>query len=56
MITIKHVLQDGTEVNSIDGKVIKAEQFGVLYETINRMQKEGVNGSAGTDEQVLSEC
>jgi hypothetical protein len=42
MITIKHVLKDGTQVESIDGKVIKADQFSVLYETINRMQKEGI--------------
>ena len=41
MITIKHVLKDGTEVDSVEGKVIKAEQFDVLYEVINRIQKEG---------------
>ena len=40
MITIKHVLKDGTEVENIDGKVIKADQFPVLYESINRIQKE----------------
>ena len=41
MITIKHVLKDGTAVGSIDGKVIKANDFSMLYEVINRMQKEG---------------
>ena len=42
MITIKHVLKDGTQVDSIDGKVIKASDFNVLYEVINRInQKEG---------------
>ena len=41
MITIKHVLKDDTEVDSIDGHVIKAEEFTVLYEVINRIQKEG---------------
>lgn len=41
MITITHVLKDGTQVESIEGKVIKAKDFSVLYETINRMQKEG---------------
>lgn len=56
MITIKHVLKDGTQVESIDGKVIKADQFDVLYETINRMQKEGASGSAGTEAKVSSEC
>lgn len=49
MVIIKHVLKDGTQVESINGKVIKAEQFGVLYETINRMQKEG---DQNTDEAV----
>lgn len=37
MITIHHVLKDGTEVDSIEGKVIKAEEFQVLYEVINRI-------------------
>lgn len=41
MITIKHVLKDGTQVDSIEGKVIKADQHELLYEVINRMQKEG---------------
>lgn len=41
MITIKHVLKDGTEVDSIEGKVIKADEFSLLYEVINRIQKEG---------------
>ena len=50
------VLKDGTQVESIDGKVIKADQFDVLYETINRMQKEGTSGSAGTEAKVSSEC
>ena len=56
MITIKHVLKDGTQVDSIEGKVIKAEQFGVLYETINRIQKDGTNGSEGTDRKISQEC
>lgn len=43
MITIHHVLKDGTEVDSIEGKVIKADEFGTLYEVINRIQKEMKN-------------
>ena len=38
---IHHILKDGTEVDDITGKVIKAEDFPVLYEVINRIQKEG---------------
>lgn len=38
---IRHVLKDGTEVPDISGHVIKSEAFPVLYETINRIQKEG---------------
>lgn len=49
MITIKHVLKDGTQVDSIEGKVIKAKDFTVLYEVINRIQKEG---DQKTDEAV----
>ena len=41
MITIKHVLKDGTKVDSVEGHVIKASEFKVLYEVINRIQKEG---------------
>ena len=37
MTTIHHVLKDGTEVESIEGHVIKAEEFQVLYEVINRI-------------------
>lgn len=39
MITIHHVLKDGTKVDSIEGHVIKADEFQVLYEVINRIQK-----------------
>lgn len=52
MITIKHVLKDGTQVDSIEGKVIKAKELSVLYEVINRIRNE----PAGTDEKVPSEC
>lgn len=37
MITIHHVLKDGTEVDSIEGHVIKADEFSTLYEVINRI-------------------
>lgn len=39
---IHHVLKDGTVVPDVKGHVIKADDFPVLYETINRIQKEGV--------------
>lgn len=38
---IKHILKDGTEVSDITGKVIKAKDFPILYETINRISKKG---------------
>lgn len=41
MITITHILKDGTQVDGIEGHLIKADQFPVLYEVINRIQKEG---------------
>lgn len=34
---IYHVLKDGTEVESIEGKVVKADQFETLYQVINRI-------------------
>lgn len=43
---IHHILKDGTEVDDITGKVIKAEDFPVLYEVINRIQKEGTESEA----------
>jgi hypothetical protein len=42
---IHHILKDGTEVTDIAGHVIKAEQFEVLYQTINRIN-ERVNHEA----------
>lgn len=41
MVTIKHVLKNGTQVDDIAGKVIKADQFSVLYEVVNRISKAG---------------
>ena len=46
MITIRHVLKDGTEVDSIEGHVIKAEEFPQLYEEVGRIMK-------GTDDESL---
>lgn len=40
MITIKHILKDGTEVADITGKVIKAKDHELLYEVINRIQQQ----------------
>lgn len=40
-VNIKHVLKDGTEVSDISGHVIKAKDYPVLYEVVNRIQKEG---------------
>lgn len=38
---IYHVLKDGTVVPDVEGKVIKADEFTLLYEVISRIQKEG---------------
>ena len=38
---IYHILKDGTAVDSIEGLMIKADDFPVLYETINRIMEEG---------------
>lgn len=40
-VNIKHVLKDGTQVSDISGRVIKAKDYPVLYEVVNRIQKEG---------------
>lgn len=40
MANIRHVLKDGTEVDSIEGRVIKASEFKVMYEVLNRIKKE----------------
>ena len=42
---IHHILKDGTEVADIKGHVIGAEQFEVLYQTIDRIN-ERVNHEA----------
>ena len=39
MITIQHVLKDGTKVDSVEGHVIKADEFSVLYEVIDRINR-----------------
>lgn len=36
---IKHILKNGTEVDDITGKVIKADEHPVLYEVINRINE-----------------
>ncbi len=41
MVTINHILKDGTQVDSIEGHLIKADEFKVLYEVINRISKAG---------------
>lgn len=38
---IHHVLKDGSTVADITGHVVKAEDFPLLYEVINKIQKEG---------------
>lgn len=40
-VKIHHILKNGTEVKDIKGHLIKAEEFPVLYEVINRIQKKG---------------
>lgn len=43
---VKHVLKDGTEVEDIKGKVIKASEFRTLYEVINRIQRKAGDANA----------
>lgn len=45
-IKIHHILKNGTEVKDIKGHLIKAEEFPVLYEVINRIQKGGDNNES----------
>lgn len=40
-VRIHHLLKDGTQIDDIAGKVIKAKDYPVLYEVVNRIQKEG---------------
>lgn len=37
---VKHVLKDGREVQDIENRVIKIDDFKPLYEAIKRIQKE----------------
>lgn len=39
MVNIHHVLKDGTKVDSIEGHMIKAEEFKVLYEVIHKINE-----------------
>ena len=58
MMMVRHILRDGTQADSIEGKVIKAQEFGVLYESIGRIRKNErhENDDAGrTDGKVLHE-
>ena len=34
---IRHILKDGTEVDSVEGKVIKSDDFRTMYEVIIRI-------------------
>ena len=38
---IKHVLNDGSIVNTLEGTLIKKEDFEVLYEVIRKIEEEG---------------
>ena len=40
-VRIHHVLKDGTVVSDISGHVIKAKDYPVLYEVVNRISKAG---------------
>ena len=50
MITIRHVLKDGTEVDSIEGHVISGDEFPQLYEVIGRIVKGTNDESVRTSE------
>lgn len=41
MVNVKHILKDGTEVQDIENRVIKIDDFKPLYEAIKRIQKKG---------------
>lgn len=41
MANVKHILKDGREVQDIENRVIKVDDFKPLYEAIKRIQKEG---------------
>lgn len=43
---IRHILKDGTEVNSIKGVVIKADQFPQVYRVIERIEERGKTDEA----------
>lgn len=36
---IRHILKDGREVESIEGFVVKAEDFPMVYETLEAMER-----------------
>ena len=38
-MAVRHILKDGTEVESIAGRVIRQEEFPALYEVIGRIGK-----------------
>lgn len=40
MIKVHHILKDGTKVDDVAGRVIKAKEHSVLYEVINRINEE----------------
>lgn len=40
-VRIHHVLKNGTQVDDVSGYMIKAADYPVLYEVVNRIQKEG---------------
>lgn len=40
---IYHVLKDGSRVESVKGKVIKADQFPLLYKVIEQIEERGEN-------------
>lgn len=40
---IYHVLKDGSRVDSVKGKVIKADQFPLLYRVIEQIEERGEN-------------
>ncbi|WP_458397863.1 BOW99_gp33 family protein [Anaerotignum sp.] len=51
MITIHHILKDGTEVPNITGHVIKADEFETLYQVVNRINERTQHESVRTPEE-----
>lgn len=51
MMTIHHILKDGTKVPDITGHVIKADEHETLYQVINKINERKKHESVRTPEE-----